>query len=148
MHLQDDETSATGRQAASPDTSVLDAMAAVGLADQLLIACTDLDRLDALVGAAAKDLLEAFFEAERCLAELPEGTPAQALQARAAVSRALTAMQFPDMTRQILTHVVARLQAVTDRLGALAGDEQTVALVERACPVAQREMDAGSVELF
>ncbi|MGE0310998.1 MAG: hypothetical protein AB7P21_05180 [Lautropia sp.] len=148
MQPPDDDTTTTDGLGAASTASVLDAMEAVGLADQLLIARTDLERLDALVDDAARGLLGAFFRAERCLANLPADAPPQALEAREAVSSALTVMQFPDMARQILTHVVARLEAVTDRLGALAGDEPTVALVERACPVAQREMDAGSVELF
>lgn len=121
---------------------------AVELADQLLTARTDLERLHALLDDAAGSLMVAFLAAEQSLAQLPDSAPSDALDARRSVRQALTAMQFPDMAAQILTHVDGRIRAVTDRLGSLAGDEPTLALVERACPVAQREMDAGSIELF
>jgi hypothetical protein len=127
---------------------VLGPLDAVELADQLLTARTDLERLHALLDDAAGDLMVAFLAAERLLARLDDTAPASALEARVEVRRALTAMQFPDMAAQILSHVNGRIQAVTDRLGAFGGDEPSIPLVERPCPVAQREMDAGSVELF
>jgi hypothetical protein len=68
------------------------------------------------------------------------------------MKRAMTALQFEDMASQLITHSRRRLSSVTECLGnlALSGEEEgcEVQWVVRPCPVAQRVVDAGSVELF
>ena len=68
------------------------------------------------------------------------------------LSAALVALQFEDLATQLIQHSRRRLSSVADCLGnlALADDDPgaEVQWVARACPVAQRAVDAGSVELF
>jgi hypothetical protein len=56
------------------------------------------------------------------------------------------------MASQLISHSRRRLSSVADCLGNLAvgGEEEgcEVEWVKRACPVAQRAVDAGSIELF
>jgi hypothetical protein len=70
---------------------------------------------------------------------------------------AVTAMQFQDLSQQLITHLQRRLRRCTDRLARdFMGDEdedgEGPAIVEEAPlrpnPVTQDEMDAGSIELF
>lgn len=124
------------------------------LQDELLTAATDLDRLQGLLADAAAQLSERFAGADAALAEAvgPGGADALA-RARDALAGALVALQFQDLSAQLLTHAQSRIHAVADVLAlrAMPGDEEAAAPIElhaRPCPVAQRQMDAGSVELF
>ncbi len=136
-----------------PDESVhLDVPLAVGeaveLQDQLLEAATDLDRLGGLLEDAAAQLMARFAGANSELAVLGQGP---AVQERLR-SGAMTALQFQDMASQLILHTIHRIRGVADFLGArISADEDDaaeVSLVRRHCPVAQRQVDAGSIELF
>lgn len=124
----------------------------VELQDQLLEAATDLERLSGLLDGAAEQLMQRFSAADASLrATTCDDEAVHA--ARGEIDGAVTALQFPDMASQILTHTVRRIRGVGDFLGARVStdDEAEVApphLVQRHCPVAQREVEAGSIELF
>jgi len=139
-----------------PDESVhLDVPLAVGeaveLQDQLLEAATDLDRLGGLLEDAAAQLMARFAGANSELAVLGQG-PAVQERLRLEISGAMTALQFQDMASQLILHTIHRIRGVADFLGArISADEDDaaeVSLVRRHCPVAQRQVDAGSIELF
>lgn len=121
------------------------------LADELLIASTDLDRLRQLLGDASGGLLAAFGDAAAIAGALPDSEAARSLQA--ALRRAMVAMQFDDLSTQIIGHVLGRLQGVTGTLVCQAwpeADDEALspAMPLRPCPVGQAQMDAGSVEFF
>lgn len=123
----------------------------VELQDQLLEAATDLDRLSGLLEDAAAQLLARFTAAnERIDADPGERTGADAL--RHELAGAVTALQFQDMATQVITHTVRRIRGVADFLGTRVSPEEedgaSIELVRRHCPVAQRQVDAGSIELF
>ncbi len=122
------------------------------LQDQLLEAATDLDRLSGLLEDATKQLMTRFAAAnEQAQALLEDQDAREGL--RRELGGAVTALQFQDMAAQVLSHTVQRIRGVADFLGARAAidDQDAVAVVElvrRHCPVAQRQIDAGSIELF
>ena len=123
----------------------------VELQDQLLEAATDLDRLSGLLEDAATQLLARFTAAnERIGADAGERSGADAL--RLELAGAVTALQFQDMATQVITHTVRRIRGVADFLGTRVSPEEedgaSIELVRRHCPVAQRQVDAGSIELF
>lgn len=123
----------------------------VELQDQLLEAATDLDRLSGLLEDAAAQLLARFTAAnERIDADAGGRTGADAL--RHELAGAVTALQFQDMATQVITHTVRRIRGVADFLGTRVSPEEedgaSIELVRRHCPVAQRQVDAGSIELF
>lgn len=132
------------------------------LQDELLIATTDLDRLQSLLSDAAGQLLTRFVGADALLVQLvaaaqqPTEQAALLGAARAEVAGAAIALQFQDMAAQLLSHALQRVRSVADCLGnqAMPADADTeagavaVQFVARACPVAQRQMDAGSIELY
>lgn len=135
--------------------------ALAALQDEVLIAAADLDRLQALLADAVGQLAGRFVAADAALARSADdaaaGPIASALAARlravrADVRGAAVALQFQDMAEQMLAHALGRLRAVADSLGSQAmpgGNEPAPAqFVARAGPVAQRRMDAGSVELY
>ena len=132
---------------------------AVELQDQLFEAATDLDRLRTELGIKLGGLLE---DATRQLMERFDAVSAQAALLaggpqgdglRRELEGAVTALQFQDMAAQVLSHTMTRIRGVADFLGAraMADDDEAAAVVpltRRHCPVAQRQVDAGSVELF
>lgn len=133
------------------------------LQDQLLAASTDLERLTTLLGDAAEQLLGGFGAAnarldahfQRASGPSPatlEATERTLSEVRDELHGAVTALQFQDMASQLILHSVRRIRAVADFLGSRVDDGEgtgpAIELVTRACPVAQREMDAGSIELF
>ena len=97
---------------------------------------------------AVDQLLDRFGRAHALCAGLDASHgPALAAELRAA----MTALQFQDMASQLIAHSRRRVASVADCLGnaAVGGDDGAeVQWVGRACPVAQRAVDAGSVELF
>jgi len=138
----------------SPDTGIapLNPADVVELQDQLLEAATDLERLSLLLDDAAAQLMGRFSAADAQL-----GAPAADNDLRESARRelagAVTALQFQDMAAQILTHTVTRIRVVADFLGTHIDNEDGVVpaplqLVQRHCPVMQREVEAGSIELF
>jgi hypothetical protein len=128
-------------------------LAAVALQDELLIAATDLDRLRDLLDHACNQLIDQFAVASEEAQRLKVDHPATADRIASALASAQVALQFQDLSTQLVTHVMARMHSVSDALAirALPEDEHSQVIpqfVEKACPVAQREMDAGTVELF
>lgn len=120
------------------------------LQDELMTAGTELDRLQRLLIDAVTQLSAHFSNAVNSQVDL---TPSQEREALLTdMRRAMTALQFEDMASQLITHSRRRLSSVAECLGnlALSGDEEgsEVEWVVRPCPVAQRVVDAGSVELF
>ncbi len=123
------------------------------LQDELLTASTDLDRLQVLLGDAVDQLLARFGGAGRQLALLRERMPAEAdtTELESELGGAVIALQFQDLATQLVTHASRRVRSVAEVLGNEAlgdADAAPVEMVTRACPVAQRQMDAGSIELF
>ena len=138
-----------------PPTVSLPVHLVAGLQDALLMAMTDLQRLEGLLDHATSNLLERFGSANRTLGGL-QGEHAEALApVRQALHQAVTELQFHDMATQLIGHTGKVLQSCAWRLAEEAmepeEDEQPAALdpmPERPSPVTQSEMDAGSVELF
>jgi len=138
----------------SPDTGIapLNPADVVELQDQLLEAATDLERLSLLLDDAAAQLMGRFSAADAQLGgPAADNDPRES--ARRELAGAVTALQFQDMAAQILTHTVTRIRVVADFLGTHIDTEDGVVpaplqLVQRHCPVMQREVEAGSIELF
>jgi chemotaxis regulatin CheY-phosphate phosphatase CheZ len=124
---------------------------AVELQDQLLEAATDLDRLGGLLEDAVCQLMSRFAAANGRL-ESVDADHDLASELRRELGGAVMALQFQDMAMQVISHTVNRIRGVADFLGTRLdsdeGDAAAVQLVRRHCPVAQRQIDAGSVELF
>ena len=128
----------------------------IELQDHLLTVTNDLDHLQALLSDAGETLMEAFLGVTyqlQCLQVVkPENSAAieRAIKHLGSTARAL---QFQDMSTQLIAHTSQRLRYCVDRLACDAfdgdGDE---AMVEpappRPNPVTQDEMDTGFVELF
>jgi hypothetical protein len=123
---------------------------AADMQDELLTAGTELDRLQGLLSDAVDQLNARFTQALSEQARLPHSPHNDAVSEQ--LRGALIALQFEDMASQIISHSRRRLASVADCLGNLVmGEPETdcdVQWVSRACPVAQRAVDAGSVELF
>lgn len=131
--------------------------AAVDLQDHLMVASNDLERLQRLLGDAARTLLEHFTHAckHAAAALAPIDDDAHPMhEVRAALGGAITALQFQDLASQLIAHTSRRLRNCADRLArdAMGDDVEGETLVEalplRPNPVTQDEVDAGSVELF
>jgi hypothetical protein len=120
--------------------------------DEVLSAGTELERLDRLLSDAVDQLLDRFARAHALCLDAAGLSTVQRDALDAELQGAMTALQFQDLAAQLIVHSRRRLAAVSDCLGNLAdGDGEEgceVQWVSRACPVAQRAVDAGSVELF
>jgi hypothetical protein len=147
--------------------AALPPLVATDLQDHLMVACNDLDRLQRLLSDAGESLIVHYHGADSALKELPryltaaangeasaEGALAFVQLALDHLRGAITALQFQDMSTQLVEHTQRRLRSCADRLAydTLADDEDGAAVVtaapERPNPVTQDEMDAGSIELF
>jgi serine/threonine protein kinase HipA of HipAB toxin-antitoxin module len=107
----------------------------------------DLERLKALVSDAAGRLLGSFHE----IAALEDGIQRKSeerARVQEAIAIAVTALQFQDMATQLTGHAQRRLLALESCLRTTYGDTATGVLMERAQPVRQTEMSAGSIDLF
>jgi hypothetical protein len=146
------------RQPADLPAPALPLALATDLQDHLLIACNDLDRLQGLLADASNTLMHSFRSA---LASLDEhrrtseggGAPAAVESARQSLGDAVSALQFQDMTSQLVRHTQSRLLNCADRIACeTLTDDDGEAVVEPAAlppnPVTQAEMGAGPVELF
>ena len=124
----------------------LTARLAADMQDEVLAAGTELERLERLLSDAAEQLLARFGRAQAmCAGDATRTALAAELRS------AMTALQFQDLASQLISHSRRRLVSVADCLGNLAlADEEGVEVnwVGRPSPVAQRAVDAGSVELF
>ena len=150
-----------GADAAGPNGPAMHFMLSAELQDHLMSVVNDLERLLRLLEDAGESLSTHFFSASthvQDLAEkisdggaLPPGSLAPVLQD---IAGAVTAMQFQDMSTQLINHTMLRIRSCSDRLASDAfGDDGdgSAAIVEaplRPNPVTQDEVDAGSVELF
>lgn len=131
-------------------------MVAAELQDCLLMATHDLHRLGGLLDHATENLLARFGEANAVLTDALVVDSVQLQALRDALRSAVTELQFHDMATQLIAHTSLVLQASAFRLAArvMGGEEGEDAAPiegmapERSNPVAQREMAAGSVELF
>jgi hypothetical protein len=126
------------------------------LQDALFMAMTDLNRLEGLLDHATANLLERFGAAEKALGHLAMDQNDDVGQIRLKLHQAVTELQFHDMATQLLGHTGKVLQGCAWRLAeeVMEPDEDEVPLAslnpmpDRPSPVAQNEMDAGSIELF
>lgn len=118
--------------------------------DELLTAGTELDRLQQILSDAVVQLNARFVQAIDGQSRLPTSAGRDAVTAE--LSGAMVALQFEDLAAQLISHSRRRITSVADCLGNLAmGEPDTdaeIAWVTRPCPVAQRAVDAGTVELF
>lgn len=141
--------------------ALLPLIAAADLQDHLRVASNDLERLQRLLSDAAESLLGHFHGASTQLNQLLRAAAQdrdldahELHDAMQHLGGAVTALQFQDLASQLLAHTHRRLRSCADRLArdALADDDDGCAIVEpppqRANPVTQDEMDAGSIELF
>ncbi|QXL85936.1 hypothetical protein [Comamonas sp. NLF-1-9] len=147
--------------ASSPDPSsdpvlAIPVLVAADIQDALLTSLHDLHRLQGLLDHAAGNLIQRFGDADAVLTpELTQAHP-RLLALREALRNAITELQFHDMATQLVAHTGKVLEACSSQLSAEAmgsdeGEEPAVVQSvppERANPVTQSEMDAGSIELF
>ena len=136
-------------------------LSAAEVQDHLMAVTNDLERLQRMLDDAGETLSTHFFAASAQLqdlaAKLEQG---QSLQPGALggvldhVAQAIIALQFQDMSTQLIAHTSLRLRASADVLARdTFGDDEDgeAAVIEaplRPNPVTQDEVDAGSVELF
>jgi hypothetical protein len=135
--------------------------AAAEIQDHLMAVVNDLERLQRLLDDAGETLSTQFFAASAKLQDiaglleqgksLQPGALGDVLQH---VAQAIIALQFQDMSTQLIAHTSLRLRASSDKLArdTFGDDEDGAASVTEAPlkpnPVTQDEVDAGSVELF
>lgn len=123
--------------------------------DALMMAATDLKRLEGLLDHATGNLLQRFGSANHALAQLADND-SEALQLiRHNLHQAVTELQFHDMASQLLVHTGKTLQGCAWKIAdsAMEPDEDEIPLEidlipVRPSPVTQSEMDAGSIDLF
>ena len=139
----------------SPQTGMT-LLARAELQDHLLTVTNDLDHLQSLLTDACKTLMEGFLGVTHQLQSLQVVKPANS----AAIERAIEhlastarALQFQDMSTQLIAHTCQRLRHCVDRLAcdAFEGDDDEAVVAPappRPNPVTQSEMDIGFVELF
>ena len=139
----------------APADAGMSLQAAADLQDDLMVASHDLDRLQTLLAHACDTLMESFHSALSHIQGLEQRVGADAVaEARQRLCGAVTALQFQDMSSQLIAHTHRRLRNCADRLAfeAMGDDEEGYAVIEagplRPNPVTQDEMDAGSIELF
>ena len=125
------------------------------LQDSLLMAMTDLKRLEGLLDHATANLLERFGAVNAALAGLSEHPDGELAPIRLSLHQAVTELQFHDMATQLIVHTGKVLQGCAWRLAdeAMEREEEELPICldptpERPSPVTQSEMDAGSIELF
>ena len=125
------------------------------LQDALLMAMTDLQRLEGLLDHATGNLLQRFSTANHALAHLAGRDTEDIISIRHALHQAVTELQFHDMATQLIVHTGKVLQGCAWKLAdqSIEPEEDEVPLEidptpDRPSPVTQGEMDAGSIELF
>ena len=139
----------------TPPTVPLPVNVVADLQDSLLMAMTDLQRLEGLLDHATANLLERFSTANQALAHLSNSHDGDIDSIRHALHQAVTELQFHDMATQLIVHTGKVLQGCAWRLAeeAMEPEEDEIPLAndpmpDRPSPVTQGEMDAGSIELF
>ena len=134
----------------TPPSVTLPVALVADLQDSLLIAMTDLQRLEGLLDHATGNLLERFGNANRDLEALEGALGEELTRIRHSLHQAVTELQFHDMATQLLAHTSGMLKGCAWRLAeqAIEVPLDLDPMPERPSPVTQSEMDAGSVELF
>jgi hypothetical protein len=132
--------------------------AAVEHQDDLLIATSDLDRLATLLAESFEALQAGLLCTLDTVGRYHDEcriTKADYEQATACITPALTALQAQDIASQLIAHTSLRLRRSAHRLAneAFADDdeEQSAGFDDaplRHNPVAQADMETGSIELF
>lgn len=108
----------------------------------------DLERLRALIADAGDRLLASFQQVSEAMPALA-ADPDQRARLDAAVGSAVTALQFQDMSSQLIQHAQRRLGELERALTQLAEEAHDPWSVNtRMQPVRQDAMGAGSIELF
>jgi serine/threonine protein kinase HipA of HipAB toxin-antitoxin module len=108
----------------------------------------DLERLKALINDAGDKLLASFNQVSEIAPRL-DGSAGERAELGAAVTSAVTALQFQDMATQLTQHAQARLNALERCLVTLAPDvDDPLLAATRMQPVRQSHVSAGSIELF
>ena len=126
------------------------------LQDSLLMAMTDLKRLEGLLDHATGNLLERFSTANHALGNLASQKDTDdLLSIRHSLHQAVTELQFHDMATQLIVHTGKVLQGCAWKLAdeTMEPEEDELPLYidptpDRPSPVTQNEMDAGSIDLF
>ncbi|UCU96934.1 hypothetical protein KI616_05765 [Hydrogenophaga taeniospiralis] len=126
------------------------------LQDSLLMAMTDLKRLEGLLDHATGNLLERFSTANHALGNLAaQKDTDDLLSIRHSLHQAVTELQFHDMATQLIVHTGKVLQGCAWKLAdeTMEPEEDEMPLYldptpDRPSPVTQNEMDAGSIDLF
>lgn len=142
-----------------PEGGLMPLLAAAELQDHLMTVNNDLERLQRLLDDAGDTLSSHFFGAsglvEQLMARAGSDQDRDALQqVMLHLAGAVTALQFHDMSTQLINHTAQRLRNCSDQLArdTFGDDEDGSTVVEtaplRPNPVTQDEMDAGSIELF
>jgi hypothetical protein len=123
--------------------------------DALLMAMTDLQRLEGLLDHATGNLMERFSTANHALAHLSVNDNPDIASIRQSLHQAVTELQFHDMATQLIVHTGKVLQGCAWKLAeeAMEPEDDEVPLCidptpDRPSPVTQNEMDAGSIDLF
>lgn len=139
----------------TPPSVALPVNLVADLQDALLMAMTDLQRLEGLLDHATSNLLERFGSANQALSDLSAERAEELGPIRRDLHQAVTELQFHDMATQLIVHTGKVLQSCAWRLAdqAMEPEEGELPLEldpmpERPSPVTQSEMDAGSVDLF
>jgi hypothetical protein len=125
------------------------------LQDSLLMAMTDLKRLEGLLDHATGNLMERFSTANHALGHLVGSENTDIASIRLSLHQAVTELQFHDMATQLIVHTGKVLQGCAWKLAdeAMEAEEGELPMtpdpmVDRPSPVTQSEMDAGSIDLF
>ncbi|MCK6421541.1 MAG: hypothetical protein L6Q73_11645 [Aquabacterium sp.] len=143
-------------------TATMPLLTAADVQDNLMVANNDLERLARLLTDATETLMGHFYGVSGQLSKLqnlatehPELDTGALNEALQHMGGAVTALQFQDMSTQLIAHLQRRLRNCADRLAYdVMGDDgdEGCAVIEEAPlrpnPVTQDEMDAGSIELF
>ncbi len=123
--------------------------------DALLMAMTDLKRLEGLLDHATGNLMERFSTANNAMANLSVSDNPDIASIRQSLHQAVTELQFHDMATQLIVHTGKVLQGCAWKLAeeAMEPEDDEVPLCidptpDRPSPVTQNEMDAGSIDLF
>lgn len=123
--------------------------------DALLMAMTDLKRLEGLLDHATGNLMERFSTANHALAHLARNDDPDIASIRQSLHQAVTELQFHDMATQLIVHTGKVLQGCAWKLAeeAMEPEEDELPVCvdptpDRPSPVTQNEMDAGSIDLF
>ena len=140
----------------SPPSVSLPVNLLADLQDSLLMAMTDLKRLEGRLDHATGNLLERFSTANHALGNLAASKDTDdLLSIRHSLHQAVTELQFHDMATQLIVHTGKVLQGCAWKLAdeTMEAEEGELAITpdpmpDRPSPVTQNEMDAGSIDLF